>query len=483
MTEHVKQRHLLEIDRVPHAWTVTFDINSISPDGVREDLARNMVANVAVGGERVRNDFDKVSIFQRPIFNATWDSNKRRWVDFVAQGEEGFTFSPTEANREVIYRCKPFWYKLGFKGAYGPNYVSVSDQPLEGYKLAPMFKNGTTYEYRPCFELAIGSDGKPHSRAGLVPYEDKPTALMNKVRTYASDARVEVMADWFCDYLLLLVEFGTRNLQGVMRGFTPGPKDMIVNYDVPGFEDGLYTSYPERFEVGKIYRMMIYGAVQMMVLDTELLEIGEEENESQCRLYFDVEDQDTFVKDEYAYLLYDRPAITGEALTKVTGASSGVADSRYYSPCVWRGKENPWGNMSSFICNVLFDVTGTRGKYYPYKLDDLSLFDGKLNSAYTKCSYKSNNTIEGEKSYIVSFMAADEDWFLVPADFNRANPQHYFAARVRIYISNRPSDPHYLRVGGDYVNPDAVNHATYEIITDQLSTVKFGGRLILEEEG
>ena len=116
MTEHVKQKHLLTIDRTLHAWTVTFDINSISPDGTRQDLAKNMVAGVAVGNEVVRNDFDKVSIYQRPVFNATWDSKRSRWVDFVARGEPGFTFEPVEKNREVVYRCQPFWYKIGFEG-------------------------------------------------------------------------------------------------------------------------------------------------------------------------------------------------------------------------------------------------------------------------------------------------------------------------------------------------------------------------------
>ena len=115
MTEHVKQKHLLAIDRMTRAWSVSFDPDSVSPDGTREDLAANMVANVAVGDQKVRNDFDRVSIFKRPIFNATWDSTKGCWVDLVAQGEAGFTFSPTQENREVVYRCQPFWYKLGLR--------------------------------------------------------------------------------------------------------------------------------------------------------------------------------------------------------------------------------------------------------------------------------------------------------------------------------------------------------------------------------
>ena len=170
MTEHVKQRPLFAPNRVVHAWSVYFP-EGISPEGVREDLARNMVAQVAVGDEKVRNDFDRLEIYRRPIFNATWDSAARRWVDLVAQGEAGFTFSPTAPNREVVYRCTPFWYKIDYSGANGPSFISVTDRPLEGYRLAPMFKDANTYEYRPCFEMALGDDGKPHSRAGLTPIE------------------------------------------------------------------------------------------------------------------------------------------------------------------------------------------------------------------------------------------------------------------------------------------------------------------------
>ena len=256
MTEHVKQKHLLSINRRRHAWSVSFDLDSVSPDGVREDLARNMVANVAVGSGIVRNDFDRISIFQRPIFNATWDSATQRWVDFVAQGEPGFSFSPTEENREVLYRCQPFWYKIEFEGLYGPKFVSVTDTPQEGYKLAPMFKDGVTYEYRPCFEIGIGSDGKPHSRAGLRPYESMPAEFMNKVCTYDSAAHTETMADWFSDYLLLLVEFGTRNLQGIMQGVLKGELPVMVNVEEDYCEKGFYAESPSDFEVGKTYRIV-----------------------------------------------------------------------------------------------------------------------------------------------------------------------------------------------------------------------------------
>ena len=119
------------------AYTVSFPDPS-STLGVREDLAVGMEANVAIGeGVLVRNDFDRIPIFDRPIVNATWNAQRGRWEAFVERGEADFTWRPQEPYREVLYRCRPFWYRLEH-GANGPLRVSVSPEALEGYTLAPM---------------------------------------------------------------------------------------------------------------------------------------------------------------------------------------------------------------------------------------------------------------------------------------------------------------------------------------------------------
>ena len=481
MTEHVRQKHLLTHDRIPHAWTVTFDLNDVSPDGKREDLARNMVANVAVGDEVVRNDFDRVSIFQRPIFNATWDSTAKRWVDLVAKGEEGFTFSPTEKNREVVYRCQPFWYKLGFEGGYGPNTVSVSDRPLEGYKLAPMFRDGQTVEYRPCFEMALGSDGLPHSRAGLMPYEGTPTELMEKVFSYDSASCAETMADWFSDYLLL--EFATRNLQGIMRGVTRGAMDTTIYWDQEGEPDlGIYTHTPDAFEEGESYLFVYMEDEERIAREVELLCIEETEyDEVGYRLYFDIEDDAEFALEHHDASVYEMPKSTGEALLRVRSASSGRANADPYSACVWRGKENPWGNFSSFMSDVLFEATGKVGTYVPYTLEDLRQFDGTINAAYTQRSYQPKNTLRSSKAYIVSFTASEPDYFLIPAEYKISSPEYYYATSMLFMPNNYSKGVRYLRVGGDYTESGSINHATYEVVEDRADYVKFGGRLVLRE--
>ena len=480
MTEHVRQRKFFLPERVPHAWSVRFPQDGISPQGERCDLAFGMVANVALGDAVVRNDFDRISIFQRPIFNATWDAQKRRWVDFVARGEEGFTLSPTEENREVVYRCKPFWYRLDMTGAQGPSYVSVSDKPLNGYTLAPMFKNGTAYEYRPCFEMAMGDDSKPHSRAGLVPFEGRFAEIMPTARLYDSAAHTEKMADWFSDYLLLLVEFATRSLQSVMCGVMK--RQLNVTWHKTASEmlaAGFYTDEPAtvgagaRVRIG--YRTDTSGEGNYFC---RILGVGEQ-NEWGYPILLDLDDLEGFFANKVSCSLSYATHLTGEALSHVTNASSGTWGELEASPFVWRGKENAWGNVASTVCDVLFNNDYPTGMSVCH-LEDLSQYDGTLNEYYTEYDY-GKVYMEGTRviGYVISFAAYGKPYLLVPSLLQYDYPEYYWATYTR-HVPFTRRGVGYLRVGGDVTGSNGVNHGTYEIIANT-TTLGFGGRLILEE--
>lgn len=467
-------------ERVPHAWSVRFDQAEISPQGERCDLALNMVANVANGDEVVRNDFDKISIFQRPIFNATWDAANRRWCDFVARGEPGFTLTPTEENREVVYRCKPFWYKLDMSGAQGPSFVSVSDRPLVGYTLAPMFKNGSRYEYRPCFEMALGDDGKPHSRAGLVPLDNSATGVMSAARSYDSAAHTERMADWFSDYLLLLVEFATRSLQSVMGGVAERSLNARWQKETEGeLTAGFYVDDPTTLEVGarvgieyttnlsgegmRFCHILGYGAQTAIGYPVQIT----------------LENAEEFFADKQICELAYAPCLTGEALSHVTNASSGTWGTLPARPFVWRGKENAWGNINSLICDVMFDNDQPGGMVVCH-LEDMSLYDGTLNANYARYDY-GKPYMEGRDnwSYVVRFEAFGKPYLLVPTVLQKEYPEYYWATYTR-HMPRTHTGIANLAVGGCYEYENGVNHGTYEISVSVMP-YGFGGRLVLEE--
>jgi len=480
MTEHVRQRKFFLPERVPHAWSVRFAQDGISPQGERCDLALGMVANVAKGDGVVRNDFDHVSIFQRPIFNATWDAHRRCWRDFVARGEEGFTLSPTEENREVVYRCKPFWYRLDMTGAQGPSYVSVSERPLRGYTLAPMFKNGTTYEYRPCFEMGLGEDGKPHSRAGLEPFSGFYGNIMPMARLYDPAARTEKMADWFSDYLLLLVEFATRSLQSVMCGMIKYPfafKWQKTASDT--LAAGFYTTEPAKIDIGS--RLCIkYRVVSNKEEKRYCKVVGlGEETEAGYPILLDMDDLEAFFADMESCEIGYGAQLTGSALSHVTNASSGTWGDQPACPFVWRGKENAWGNVTSMICDVLFNNDHPTGMAICH-LEDISYYDGTLNEHYVQYEYgKPYMELYKYQSYVVSFGAYGKPYLLVPSELQSTYPEYYWATYTRHLPITHKGVAH-LCVGGDITGTNGINHGTYEIIQSP-TTTSYGGRLILEE--
>lgn len=480
MTDHVRQHRELTKSRVLRAWSVSFP-DPIAPGGVRGDRARGMVANVSQRGERVRNDFDSVSIYQRPIFNATWDSATCRWVDLVRQGEEGFTFSPTEENREVVYRCTPFWYRVEYTKDVGLSFVSVTDKPLKGYKLAPMFKNGASYEYRPCFEMSYGTDGKPHSRAGFYPAIGTPTSLMGSMRAIGKNARTENVADWFCDYILMLVEFGTRNLQDIMVGAQRTYVDAILDVSEFDLPPGIYVKSPDDVEIGVLMKLKYCDENEEYHEKTlKVLAISSEKTDGGYYVTVDEDDIGSIIENSMEIDLIYAPCRTGSVLPYLS-ASSGKIHTHGQLPCAWRGKENPWGNVSSLICDLLFELKGD-SQMDVYRLSDPQKLDGALNEHYDKL--ETTNNFFSDKyttwGYIKSYTYVGEDYIMMPGSIQQGNCAQYWASYAGMCPSQDKGGVRYLRVGGDYETSPNTNAGCYELLGgEHLST--FGARLIMEE--
>ena len=396
-----KQRVLMRESRGrAHVYTVLFP-DPFTPIGIREDQARSLRVGIAYKDGKVRNDFDRIPIFQRPIFNATWSVKKRQWEDFVPYGASGFTWSPTEAMREVVYRCYPFWYQLDMSGEYGPYRVSVSDRPLEGFTLAPMFRTGKVPVHRPVFEMTIDENRIPHSRAGAMPYISNPDDLMDMAwRFDETAARLESVRDWFSDALLQLVEFARWDVGTVMPG-----------------------------------------------------------NRS-----------DTITK-------------TGEG---IIGTEASLSDRGNGYGCVWRGKENPWKNVNSYLCDLLgkkqvVDDGSTRVMLYYLK--DAFYYDGDLNEYYKEVG-----------SYVSRDMGHVEvgGWQLSSVGIMYPSKEiaKGIVAKAMACLACESNREYAIHVGvgggcGNILLPSTVPSSPFHWEAVQRSCdgyEHFGGRLVLEEE-
>ena len=398
MSFMIKQYSLLRESRLPRVFSVSFPDPAVL-DGVREDAAVGMVACAASSANTaVRNDFDAIPIFQRPLVNATWDAASGRWTDIVEQGEEGFTLTPTLPYREVLYRCRPFWYRMDPLGDNAVGRVSVSPAPLVGYTLAPMFPNGKDFVYRPAFELGLGEDGLPHSRSGLMPVRANYLTLMEYARAYDSRARVESVKDWFSDMLLLLVEFATWNFSALMAG----NKSAVTR--------------------------------------------------------------------------------TGYGMQGVI-ASSGNATAS--GPCVWRGKENPWLNTRSLLCDVLMKNANVDNKYETqiYHLPDMQYYNGVINEHYVKVGTSFPNVARGTLN--VNGFSFNQG-VLYPS--TRVGTGQ--AIRSRAFIQSVNGDERMIAVGVNGSSENGMLPVSYDASPffweasqcGQSMESKFGARLVLDEK-
>lgn len=484
MTDHVRQQLHLSKNTVLPVWSVSFREDPSCPIGVREDLARNMVAEVAVRGGTVRNDFDRIPIFKRPVFNATWNEEKRCWEDFVEQGEAGFTPTPKAKGREVVYRCQPFWYRIEQGKEYGPVFVSVAAQPLDGYRLAPMFKNGRDFVYRPSFELSFDQFGAPHSRAGLKPFEGTPTALMSTLRAHSESARTETTAEWFSDYLLLLVEFGRRDLQNVMHG--NWGKEVIID------------AYSNMIDDVEIFGFTTYGEPPCAIGEQCLFcysDYREEDTEKQrvvtlhgvsylddgsCLLDFALSDAMDLVLECVEFTVRPMPMNTGSAFVAVKSATSGTSGTSTdaIAPIIWRGKENPWGNTASFMCDVIFSVKQDR-LFYPYYLADISHFDGTPNEHYAAASQEGYPLPAYNIHLLTSYQPCDLPQLLIPASYTYFNPEKYWSTYMWIDTSEGGTTK-FMRTGGNSRSLICTNHGSFELIAGDNVGNAMGGRLIFE---
>ena len=324
--------------------------------GTREDDAVGMVAEVAVGGETVRNDFDSISFFNRRICNATWDPRSCKWR--VSAYREDPFFSLTGGGGDVLYECTPFYIS---DNTDINEYVSVCGSPCEGYSLAPMFKNGHDKVYLPCFESHVyNSYGKytVRSISGVM-----PTVMTNELLRDAVDNNVRMCPEtaqvYFSETVLQLVEFATKDLCSVMSGVI----DLLHENGAVVIDKGGTNSllveqqYGEQLVVGQSIRL--YDSDEDVWDELEITNIVHKDDGT----------SEVFVNTSFKFSVAGRTIQaglfkTGVAISAVTSASSGAAVSKTDGkhPCVWRGKENPWGNGESVLHNLFSYIKEPRGE-------------------------------------------------------------------------------------------------------------------------
>ena len=396
--------------------------------GTRLDDAVGMRADVQIGTDAsgVVNDFDNVSFFNRPICCCSWDTESRKWRVNAYEGEPGFTRDGS--NGEVMYECTPFWYKADFEGEGAPRYISVTGTPCEGYTLAPMFKNGYDKVYCSSYWMSV-VDGKATSRNGVYGTYGSLNSLMSNARTLDEKAHLETIEMLFSDYLLMLVEFATKDFQTVMLGASGmryDSNDVITN-----------IIYSDKLDVSNL---TLNGVNKSMYAEGQTISVGSTKNsenhvanckvlhvngdESVCVLTVDTTDSKIAVGDYVS----SRPWING-ATDFITASSGTMANTGRY-PCIWRGKVDPWGDAFSNICNLLIKRygNGTDDSPYSYRLQYLPEPWKYTNGAITSDYIEANFDLATDNGYAKTLSADSRYPHLIGTTAIGASSTNYAAA-------------------------------------------------------
>lgn len=365
------------VERAVKKYSVRFENGAVT--GVREDDAVGMTAGVAVDGETVRNDFDDVSFFNRRICNARWDDSSNTWRIIAYKGDENFVWSGN--NVFVLYECTPFY--ISDNTDFG-TYVSVCSSPCDGYSLAPMFKAPNQKVYLPCFDTSIINDEDSgyiyvRSQADDSP---EPCSYSDSAYTlgqFAPNMYFETAEIYYSETALQLVEFATKDLHSVMAGAS----NMLyrdtnaVILEMQGTNTfTLASKYADRLVVGQRIAIADVGSLDDVtsyaVKEACITAIGDAAD-GVATVTVDRNISAAAVGNVVTSLPYP----TGKAARAVLNASSGSltdnTSGKY--PCIWRGKENPWGNARRMLYNIrprlISESDGSKrlGLDYVYHLD------------------------------------------------------------------------------------------------------------------
>ena len=353
-----------------------------NPQGTREDDAVGMIAEVGVDSQVVRNDFDSVSFFNRPIVCGDYQEDGTFKIN-AYKGEP--TFATDGSNGNVWRECTPFYYKGDLD-----NYVSVCSMQLEGYSLAPGFKNGYEKVYLPCYFASLDNNLKMASISGKYPLTGSCNSFMVEARKYNTKAHLETI-DWLIsDYILQLVEFANKDVENIMFG--------CQNLD--------YNSTKSLSVVGEtnVNRVIVSPTTADKYVIGQTICIGTSQNSDNIVKFATITDiinvdankglvfDGDAVNIQEGYFLSSRPYRCGSCDNVVASSGSPVSNTSGKYPCVWRGKENPWGDGFSTLSNVLTKRYGDGSTipytYKPYYLKNPTLYsNGTITSDYAELSY------------------------------------------------------------------------------------------------
>ncbi|MDY5643639.1 MAG: hypothetical protein SPH45_01860 [Gemmiger qucibialis] len=288
------------------------------------------------------------------------------------KGQPGYIEDGT--NGEVLVEI-PLFYVSGMLDVA----PSISMSMLPGYRAPRKFLNADGSLKQKCYVRAfpgsIGADGKLHSIAGAVPTGNQNiTRFLTAARKWGDTYSIGTSADFEVLAYLMVVVYGTRNLQGKINGCvslhgtniavaaaTDNAASVVVAKNA-GIEPGMVISIGTGGESETIARRRIVTSVEAIDGDTANIKVN-----------FDG-DPVTTTTDHKIWRIMQG---TGTANSVITTCGSPVSNTDGRHSFVFYGVENPlYGNQWRFECDWKL-IDGV-----PYWCDEPTKYSWTSNDGY-----------------------------------------------------------------------------------------------------
>lgn len=354
--------------------------------------AVGLTAAVGTDSAGAENDFDNI---------APW-SNRRRccgyWDDsgqFVVNAYEGEPGYATDGSNGEVWVESSLWYYQHTVSEDGVEEIVISTYQYPGFSPAPIFlsRGGQAQPYLKAYTAAYPMatvDGKPTSRSGVFPGIYSLDSAMTAARTAGENYCTTTAGEWYSDWLLMVVEFATRNLQSIMVGATQLPwnsTDFALAAETGTNRIIITASQASEYVVGQTIGIGTSQGGNQVCSNRRITSI--ETVGDGTALYFDGDPVDIAVGN----MVYTLAWITGtcDGVQSSSGSYTSNTSGKYQ--CIYRGKEKPYGDCYEWCCDVLFQRNGAGTAEDPYTYtahylpDPTKYSSGSITKDYVQLGY------------------------------------------------------------------------------------------------
>lgn len=477
----IKAAHLAELraavemgsDGSPLVYGARWAEGESASAGERVGDAAGMVANAGVGGETVQNDFDGVYPWAGRRRCNGYRGSDGEFVVTAYEGEAGY--SQTDPDKLVYVETPLFYYFDGVKDGYEQKLISMQPQP--GFLPSPacVKPDGSlrSHSYSAAYLMAL-EDGKATSRAGVFSQPFSLDSAMAGARTLGAQYAAMRMADHYVDALLMTVEFATKNLQSVMAGATSLP--VTTNHKAVAAETGvnriaIATQYAELYVPGCTIEITDDGSTwgNNVAANRRVTAIAQRDAQSSY-LYFDGDPVDITTDCMAVARAWINGAADGVAAT--SGSPGANASGKY--PCVYRGKENPYGNGDQVVADLMsrWEEVDGAPKQVMYFLPDATKY---VESTLTADHKKVDIAFATVGGYIkTTGHDAVYPWVWLPTQTGGSNATYYAdqfgpssaqnGVKMKVTVGGvwygaGACGPYYMQTGNNIFSPRATDRA------------------------